>query len=153
MFEHDSEDGKGPQPHLINLIDSSKHVDCSSVDTAALRIVDGAVVVVDCIEGCTVQTVTVLRQALAERVDSEVQICGLSSEVLSGRTQARILVWRHVRFDGPSCSNDCNRCANLWNFRSVLRPQYVGAGYRLCVCSWLVLLSMVPFLYDAFQDW
>ncbi|CAG7853063.1 Ribosome assembly protein 1; AltName: Full=EF-2 like GTPase; AltName: Full=Elongation factor-like 1 [Serendipita indica DSM 11827] len=60
--------GESSTVYTINLIDTPGHIDFSSEVSAASRLCDGTLVLVDVVEGVCTQTVSVLRQARADRL-------------------------------------------------------------------------------------
>ncbi|VDB85573.1 unnamed protein product [Peniophora sp. CBMAI 1063] len=57
-----------PRTYVVNMIDTPGHVDFSSEVSTAARLVDGALVLVDAVEGVSSQTISVLRQAWDDRL-------------------------------------------------------------------------------------
>eukprot|EP00761_Pharyngomonas_kirbyi_P000852 gb/GECH01000853.1/.p1 GENE.gb/GECH01000853.1/~~gb/GECH01000853.1/.p1 ORF type:complete len:1021 (+),score=214.98 gb/GECH01000853.1/:1-3063(+) len=57
-----------PKSYLMNILDTPGHVNFSDEVSASLRLSDGAIIVVDAVEGVMVQTERVIRHALAERL-------------------------------------------------------------------------------------
>lgn len=68
MRRKEGSDEADVKEHLINLIDSPGHIDFSLEVSTASRLCDGAVVLVDVVEGVCSQTVNVLRQCWVDRL-------------------------------------------------------------------------------------
>jgi elongation factor 2 len=55
-------------PYLFSILDTPGHIECHEEVFSALKITDGAILVVDCIDGPRLQTQLILKQLLKEQV-------------------------------------------------------------------------------------
>ncbi|KAJ8080788.1 Cytoplasmic GTPase/eEF2-like protein (ribosomal biogenesis) [Marasmius tenuissimus] len=68
VLGRDANGERSPISYMVNMVDTPGHVDFSSEVSAASRLVDGALVLVDVVEGVCTQTIAVLRQAYKDRL-------------------------------------------------------------------------------------
>jgi ribosome assembly protein 1 len=68
LYQTEDEGDASTNDYLINLIDCPGHVDFSVEVSAALRLCDGAMILVDAVEGICPQTYIVMKQCWEDRV-------------------------------------------------------------------------------------
>jgi len=135
---------------LINLIDSPGHVDFSSEVTAALRVTDGALVVVDCVSGVCVQTETVLRQAIGERIRPVLLMNKMDLALLTLQLEAEDMYQTFQRIIenvnvivGTYCEDD-GPMGNI-----AVEPQEGTVGFGSGLHGWAFTLKDFAKLYSA----
>ncbi|CAA9989851.1 elongation factor Tu, putative [Plasmodium knowlesi strain H] len=81
--------------HLINIIDTPGHVDFSSEVSTCIRICDGALILVDCIEGMCSQTKIVLRQTWKEMIKS-ILVINKIDKLITNQNMDSVSAYEHI---------------------------------------------------------
>jgi len=148
-FETDVLDMDKPkQPFLINLIDSPGHVDFSSEVTAALRVTDGALVVVDYVEGVCVQTETVLRQALTEKIKPVLMINKIDRGILELQVDGETMYQNFCRvIENANVIISTYECEDMGETQQV-DPTLGSVSFGSALFGWAFTLTRFAWTYS-----
>jgi len=148
-FETDVADPEaGKKPYLINLIDSPGHVDFSSEVTAALRVTDGALVVVDYVEGVCVQTETVLRQALTEKIKPVLMINKIDRGILELQVDGETMYQNFCRvIENANVIISTYECEDMGETQQV-DPTLGSVSFGSALFGWAFTLTRFAHTYS-----
>jgi len=140
------------RPYLINLIDSPGHVDFSSEVTAALRVTDGALVVVDYVEGVCVQTETVLRQALGEKIKPVLFVNKIDRGILELQVEGENMYQNFQRvIENANVIISTYECDDMGEAQQV-DPTKGTVGFGSALFGWAFTLTRFARIYaDKFK--
>merc|ERR1711957_442528 len=148
-YETDVVNQKDTEKFLINLIDSPGHVDFSSEVTAALRVTDGALVVVDYVEGVCVQTETVLRQALAEKIKPVLFINKIDRGILELQVDGETMYQNFQRvIESANVIISTYECEDMGEDQQV-DPTKGTVAFGSALFGWAFTLTMFARTYSA----
>lgn len=129
------------------MIDSPGHVDFSSEVTAALRVTDGALVVVDYVEGVSVQTETVLRQALAEKIKPVLMVNKIDRGILELQVDGETMYQNFLRvIENANVIISTYECDDMGEEQQV-NPVFGTVAFGSALFGWAFTITMFSKVY------
>ena len=87
---------ESPEEYLVNLVDSPGHIDFSSDVSTATRLCDGALIIIDVLEGICPQTNAVIYKAIKEKMNPCLVLNKLDKLILELRLSS-VEAFNHIR--------------------------------------------------------
>ena len=85
------------EPYLINLVDYPRYSDLTADLKSLLRVNDGTMLLVDCIEGITMQTENIFRQAMQEKIKPILMINKIDNQIIDLQIDSETIYQNYIK--------------------------------------------------------